>query len=107
MTWKWTESPSQNGPKKGGPQRRREFFVKWVDQSYWHCDWISELQLDVFHPLMFRIYSRKYDMEEPPKLEEPLDEHDSRYKRIKNNRAAEQEKQEKALEEKFYKYVNR
>lgn len=46
-------------------------------------------------------------MEEPPKLEEPLDEHDSRYKRIKNNRAAEQEKQEKALEEKFYKYVNR
>lgn len=62
-------------------------------------------QLDVFHPLMFRIYSRKYDMEEPPKLEEPLDECDSRYKRIKQNRAAEQDKEEKALEAKFYRFV--
>lgn len=21
----------------------REFFVKWHEMSYWHCDWISEL----------------------------------------------------------------
>lgn len=28
----------------------REFLVKWVDMSYWHCSWISELMLDVHHP---------------------------------------------------------
>lgn len=30
------------------------------------------MQLDVYHPLMFRSYTRKYDMEEPPKFEEPI-----------------------------------
>lgn len=24
-------------------KQQREFFVKWQDMSYWHCDWISEL----------------------------------------------------------------
>lgn len=28
----------------------REFLVKWVDMSFWHCSWISELMLDVYHP---------------------------------------------------------
>ncbi len=25
--------------------REREFFVKWHDMCYWHCEWISELQV--------------------------------------------------------------
>ncbi|XP_057664252.1 chromodomain-helicase-DNA-binding protein Mi-2 homolog isoform X2 [Diorhabda carinulata] len=103
LTWKWVDEP----PKKkensddDSPTRHREFFVKWQEQSYWHCSWITELQLDVYHPLMFRSYSRKWDMEEPPKIEEPIDESDSRCTRLlkmggKNN--------DEELEEKYYKY---
>ncbi|XP_069984157.1 chromodomain-helicase-DNA-binding protein Mi-2 homolog isoform X8 [Penaeus vannamei] len=44
----------------------REFLVKWVDMSYWHCSWISELMLDVHHPQMLRSYFKKFDPDEPP-----------------------------------------
>ncbi|XP_061711978.1 chromodomain-helicase-DNA-binding protein Mi-2 homolog isoform X2 [Cydia pomonella] len=97
LTWRWKEHSA-----KSKAPREREFFVKWHDRSYWHCSWISELQLDVFHPLMYRYYMRKYDTEEPPKLEEPLDEQDGRYKRIKSKQG--QDSDEKALEEKYYRY---
>lgn len=37
-------------PPEGPPQAlqgrsEREFFVKWVGLSYWHCSWIKELQV--------------------------------------------------------------
>lgn len=60
LTWRWKEcsdTPSEEpSTSKAAPKQRkmREFFVKWADMSYWHCDWITELQLDVFHPLMYR-----------------------------------------------------
>lgn len=103
LTWKWVDDPpkkKENGEDES-PTRHREFFVKWHELSYRHCSWITELQLDVYHPLMFRSYSRKWDMEEPPKLEEPIDESDSRCTRLlkmggNNN--------DEELEEKFYKY---
>ena len=44
----------------------REFFVKFTDRSYWHCEWLTELQLDVHHPIMLRNFFKKNDMEEPP-----------------------------------------
>lgn len=99
LTWRWKE----HSPKSKAP-RSREFFVKWHERSYWHCSWISELQLDVFHPLMYRYYMRKSDPEEPPKLEEPLDERDGRYKRLKDKQSLEHDNNEKLLEEKFYRY---
>lgn len=37
--------------------------------SYWHCDWISELQLDVWHNFLYKSYCRKNDMEEEPNLD--------------------------------------
>lgn len=43
---------------------------------------------------------RKYDMDEPPKLEEPIDELDNRMKRIKEANA-----DDSALEDKYYRYV--
>lgn len=49
---------------------------------------------------MFRNYSRKYDMEEPPKLEEPLDEGECRYKRYCNGDGLNEE----VMEEKYYRY---
>jgi chromodomain-helicase-DNA-binding protein 5 len=30
-------------PLKGHPER--ELFVKWAGLSYWHCSWVSELQV--------------------------------------------------------------
>ncbi|XP_054160501.1 chromodomain-helicase-DNA-binding protein Mi-2 homolog [Oppia nitens] len=56
--------------KKIQPKPQREFFVKWHDMSYWHCSWISEVQLDVYHPSMYRNYCRKTDMDEPPPLDD-------------------------------------
>ncbi|KAL7288976.1 hypothetical protein TKK_0016934 [Trichogramma kaykai] len=114
LTWRWKEEedtpadgeePSTSKANNSKKRRVREFFVKWVDRSYWDCDWVTELQLDVFHPLMFRNYSRKYDMDEPPKLEEPLDESDSRVKRIKDKDKQHSTKREDYnLEERFYRY---
>ncbi|XP_046390688.1 chromodomain-helicase-DNA-binding protein Mi-2 homolog isoform X3 [Ischnura elegans] len=106
LTWRWIErkpgekdKEEEEGSKKGPQKPMREFFVKWQEKSYWHCDWITELQLDVFHPAMYRYYYRKSDMDEPPKLEEPLDEYDLRMKKIREANADEQ-----SLEDKFYKY---
>ncbi|XP_058807759.1 chromodomain-helicase-DNA-binding protein Mi-2 homolog isoform X2 [Phymastichus coffea] len=108
LTWRWKEVNDADEPStsksSGKPRRIREFFVKWVERSYWYCDWVTELQLDVFHPLMYRNYSRKYDMDEPPKLEEPLDEGDGRVKRRKDMDKAAGDKQELNLDERFYNY---
>lgn len=112
LTWRWSEvddtqsNDNASGNKSGvGKTRRvREFFIKWADMSYWYCDWISELQLDVFHPLMFRNYSRKFDMDEPPKLEEPIDDGEGvlpikKYKELESGA-----REEYNLEERFYRY---
>ena len=76
LTWRWVETKAEAKkeeapavPPRKTPPRLREFFVKWHEKSYWHCSWVSELQLDVFHAAMYRYYIRKVDMEEPPKLD--------------------------------------
>lgn len=59
----------------------------------------------MFHPLMYRCYMRKSDPEEPPKLEEPLEEREG-LKRIKSKQCQEQQdSDEKMLEEKYYRLV--
>ncbi len=84
LTWRWKEDTSEKKneeeaepvagsskmppPKALPPKVEREFFIKFKDQSYWHCDWIKEIQLDVFHPQTYRMYLRKNDMDEPPRL---------------------------------------
>ena len=76
LTWRWVETKeppkpevSSTNPTGKPPPRLREFFVKWHEKSYWHCSWISELQIEVFHGAMYRYYIRKVDMEEPPRLD--------------------------------------
>lgn len=32
------------------PRRERELFVKWKYMSYWHCEWVNEVVLDVHFP---------------------------------------------------------
>ncbi|XP_062597362.1 chromodomain-helicase-DNA-binding protein Mi-2 homolog [Saccostrea cucullata] len=87
----------------------REFFVKWHDLSYWHCSWISELQLDVYHPAMYRAYIRKNDMDEPPPLEDGSSYGGKDYKKQRKSKdgkepVQKEEDDENNLEEKFYKY---
>lgn len=53
---------------------------------------------------MYRYYMRKSDPEEPPKLDEALEERESR-KRMKHKQHQEQDSDEKMLEEKYYRLV--
>jgi len=53
--------------------QHREFFVKWHNMSYWHCSWISEIELDVFHPPLLRNYFRKNDTDEPPNFDDVIE----------------------------------
>ena len=71
LTWRWKEDDEDrkkatDGEPAVGPSKKfgakipnkaeREFFIKWKDQSYWHCCWIKEIQLDVFHPQTYRYW---------------------------------------------------
>uniref|UniRef100_A0A8C1YQE7 Chromodomain helicase DNA binding protein 3 n=1 Tax=Cyprinus carpio TaxID=7962 RepID=A0A8C1YQE7_CYPCA len=86
-------------PMKGRPER--EFFVKLTRQSYWHCTWITELQLEIFHSVMFRNYQRKTDMDEPPSLDYGSGgEEDSG----KSEKRRAKDPQYAILEEKYYRY---
>ncbi|XP_055856577.1 chromodomain-helicase-DNA-binding protein Mi-2 homolog isoform X2 [Episyrphus balteatus] len=108
LTWRWMEPKNEASTSKKQQPRVREYFIKWHNQSYWHCEWVSEVQMDVHHPFMLRSYMRKYDMEEPPKFEETLDEADSRFQRIQRHKAKTHAKDEENceidLEERFYRY---
>jgi chromodomain-helicase-DNA-binding protein 4 len=104
LTWRWIESKEQREElaamtaeeRKFRAKPQREYFVHWLGLSYWHCSWISELQMEVFHPTMLRAYFKKQDMEEPPKL----DDDDTLGRRRKKNEQAEVD----PLEERFYRY---
>lgn len=58
LTWRWGDPPPPTtiprppdlpadqpdpAPLAGRPER--EFFAKWSNMSYWHCSWVSELQV--------------------------------------------------------------
>uniref|UniRef100_A0AAR2M665 DNA helicase n=1 Tax=Pygocentrus nattereri TaxID=42514 RepID=A0AAR2M665_PYGNA len=114
LHWRWGEPPPPvpvppppdappdappPPPMKGRPER--EFFVKLTGQSYWHCTWITELQLEIFHSVMFRNYQRKTDMDEPPSLDYGSGgEEDSG----KSEKRRAKDPQYAILEEKYYRY---
>lgn len=56
LTWRWKPEPNVEGAtdadakkKNRHRHRQREMFVKWADMSYWHCEWVSELQVIESH----------------------------------------------------------
>lgn len=108
LSWRWTDV-KVDGPSTSSSStiRRREYFVKWQNQSFWKCDWASETQMDVYHSIMYRSYIRKHDMDEPPRFDEVFDEADNRFKRIE--RMGKSSAEERGglgidLDEKYYKY---
>ncbi|XP_043542852.1 chromodomain-helicase-DNA-binding protein 3 isoform X2 [Chiloscyllium plagiosum] len=112
LHWKWGElpipvpvprppdaTPEDSPPKPLHGRPEREFFVKWAGLSYWHCSWVTELQLEIYHSVMFRNYQRKTDMDEPPPFDYCSGDDDS-----KSEKRKAQDPQYAAMEEKFYRY---
>ncbi|KAL8177096.1 UNVERIFIED_CONTAM: choline dehydrogenase 3, partial [Gekko kuhli] len=112
LHWRWGEPPTPVAvptppdtkpedppPKNLQGRSEREFFVKWVGLSYWHCSWIKELQLEIFHLVMYRNYQRKNDMDEPPPLDYGSGDDDGKSEKRKNKDPFYAE-----MEEKFYRY---
>ncbi|XP_078284169.1 chromodomain-helicase-DNA-binding protein 3-like, partial [Rhinoraja longicauda] len=93
------DNPEDSPPKPLHGRPEREFFVKWAGLSYWHCSWVTELQLEIYHSVMFRNYQRKTDMDEPPSFDYCSGEDDS-----KSEKRKAQDPQYAAMEEKFYRY---
>ncbi|KAI3358914.1 hypothetical protein L3Q82_015306 [Scortum barcoo] len=94
LTWRWGDAPAPTpvprppdlpadapdpAPLAGRPER--EFFAKWSNMSYWHCSWVTELQLELHCQVMFRNYQRKNDMDEPPPIDFGEGEEDKSVKR--------------------------
>ncbi|XP_072226617.1 chromodomain-helicase-DNA-binding protein 4a isoform X3 [Leuresthes tenuis] len=94
LTWRWGDPPPPTpvprppdlpadapdpAPLAGRPER--EFFAKWCNMSYWHCSWVSELQLEMHCQVMFRNYQRKNDMDDPPPIDFGDGEEDKCHKR--------------------------
>ncbi|CAF0825687.1 unnamed protein product [Brachionus calyciflorus] len=46
--------------------KTREYFVKYEGLSYWHCDWVNEICLEVHHKILWRYYAQRNDMVNPP-----------------------------------------
>ncbi|XP_035537770.1 chromodomain-helicase-DNA-binding protein 4-like [Morone saxatilis] len=94
LTWRWGDPPAPTpvprppdlpadspdpAPLAGRPER--EFFAKWSAMSYWHCSWVTELQLELHCQVMFRNYQRKNDMDDPPPIDFGEGEEDKSVKR--------------------------
>ncbi|XP_054640028.1 chromodomain-helicase-DNA-binding protein 5 isoform X2 [Dunckerocampus dactyliophorus] len=84
-------------PLKGHPER--EFFVKWAGLSHWHCSWVSELQLELYHTVMYRNYQRKNDMDEPPPYDYGSGEDEPH-----NEKRKSKDPHYAVMEERFYRY---
>ncbi|XP_039675466.1 chromodomain-helicase-DNA-binding protein 4a isoform X4 [Perca fluviatilis] len=98
LTWRWGDAPPPTpvprppdlpadspdpAPLAGRPMR--EFFAKWSNMSYWHCSWVTELQLELHCQVMFRNYQRKNDMDDPPPIDFGEGEEDKSVKRKNKN----------------------
>ncbi|KFQ70450.1 Chromodomain-helicase-DNA-binding protein 5, partial [Phaethon lepturus] len=114
LHWVWKEPPATPLPPvlpapdaelplpppkglEGIPER--EFFVKWAGLSYWHCSWVKELQLELYHTVMYRNYQRKNDMDEPPAFDYGSGDEDSQREKRKSK-----DPQYAKMEERFYRY---
>ncbi|XP_075695579.1 chromodomain-helicase-DNA-binding protein 5 isoform X2 [Rhinoderma darwinii] len=111
LHWVWREPPTNVSglpgeidplmpppkPVEGIPER--EFFVKWAGLSYWHCSWVKELQLELYHTVMFRNYQRKNDMDDPPPFDYGSGDED-----VKSEKRKSKDPEYAKMEEKYYRY---
>ena len=70
---KTISTPAKNPKAKREPMKIREFFVKYEGLSYWHCDWVDEIIVDVHHKILWRFYTTRNDMTNPPSSDQLKD----------------------------------
>ncbi|XP_076158076.1 chromodomain-helicase-DNA-binding protein 4a [Alosa pseudoharengus] len=112
LTWRWGDPPpptpvarppdlpaDQPDPPPLAGRAEREFFAKWHNMSYWHCSWVSELQLELHCQVMFRNYQRKNDMDEPPSIDFGVEGDEDKSDKRKNKDPVYAQ-----MEEKYYRY---
>ncbi|XP_043918949.1 chromodomain-helicase-DNA-binding protein 5 isoform X2 [Protopterus annectens] len=112
LHWSWREPPPPSSPLHSSEvepaalqpkplegQPEREFFVKWAGLSYWHCSWVKELQLELYHTVMYRNYQRKNDMDDPPPYDYGSGDEDGKSEKRKNKDPLYAE-----MEERYYRY---
>ncbi|CAF1127460.1 unnamed protein product, partial [Didymodactylos carnosus] len=63
-----TADPTLPPGSKKGPPKTREFFVKYDGYSYWSCEWIPELQLEVHQAPLWRCFEKKIRDTKQPQL---------------------------------------
>lgn len=110
LHWRWGVPPEgvpvpqipnaaadQEPPRSLQGRSEREFFAKWTGMSYWHCSWITELQLEIFHTVMYRNFQRKNDMDEPPPFDYGSGEDEGKSEKSKDAEYSD-------MEERFYRY---
>merc|ERR1711899_62763 len=119
LTWRWKEDEAAKEKEKEEEEKaaaegkkkkkkyiphkaEREFFIKFKDMSYWHCAWVKEIQLDVFHPQTHRMYLRKNDMDEPPRFDEDGDDEVLNKRRIKHHKKNPEDPYK--MQERFFRY---
>ncbi|GMT16754.1 hypothetical protein PFISCL1PPCAC_8051, partial [Pristionchus fissidentatus] len=113
LSWRWLviaypdPEPEKEGDevplkptKKMAPRKERELFVKWKYRSYWHCEWLNEMVVDVFMPQTLRMYWRKNDPECPPEVDDGSNE-DMETGKIDGR---EKEDDPHNLEERYFRY---
>ncbi|XP_037116571.1 chromodomain-helicase-DNA-binding protein 3 isoform X2 [Syngnathus acus] len=110
LHWRWGEPPpavpaapdaAHDQPLLAKGRAEREFLVKLVGRSYWHCAWITELQLEIFHSVMYRNYQRKTDMDEPPALDYGGEDESGA---ANGDKRRSKDPEYAVMEDKFYKY---
>jgi len=116
LNWRWKgledkEEEEENKEAEGdGKKKRRrkripkdaqrEFMIKWREMSYWHCSWVQEIQLDVYHPQSYRMYLRKSDMDEPKRYDEEGEEEEAGSRRLKHHK----HEDPRQMFKRFYRY---
>ena len=63
-----TADPNAPPDAPRGPPRTREFFVKYDGLSYWTCEWLPELQVEVHQSSLWRCYIKKVTETKLPPL---------------------------------------
>jgi len=118
LTWRWKgmeekEEEEKKNAAEGGEKKKkrrrnripkdatREFFIKWKTMSYWHCSWIQEIQLDVYHAQTHRMYLRKNDMDEPVRFDEEGENDGGMSFRLKHHKKADDPRK---LYETYYRF---
>ncbi|XP_072175310.1 chromodomain-helicase-DNA-binding protein 4-like isoform X2 [Diadema setosum] len=120
LTWRWNtpemppeepeEEPQEGEEKKEEdprlkqlrelkPKPIREFFCKFHGMSYWHCEWVTELQMEVFHSILHRNFIRKNDMEDPPTFDDEESIARAKRKEAKHHQDHDGEKEHKKPED--------